>query len=290
MFHPFTQNDLPLLWERQQSLHSLSSEFDAFRVHAWLQLDGTQIAYWRNQFVLRCQAPNEPWYIAPGETESFSELLVQLIAYEQSQGAKAFHFLNVERPASAFPEGFTACPKRDLFDYLYRAEDLLTLPGRAYASKRNLISQFKRKYDWRFEPISSENRDACRALLSQWDKQHQGVMLAPEREAIERMLLFSQPYGQSGGILFADGQPAAFAIGSRPRKEVLDVVAEKANPEVTGAYAMMVQAYTQYAYSLAPFDFVNREEDMGLENLRDAKLQWKPAQLLEKTLMTYPLI
>ena len=49
---------------------------------------------------------------------------------------------------------------------------------------------------------------------------------------------------------------------------------------------MIIRAYAQYAYQRSPFTFINREEDMGLENLREAKLQLKPERLIEKTLMT----
>jgi hypothetical protein len=52
---------------------------------------------------------------------------------------------------------------------------------------------------------------------------------------------------------------------------------------------MIIQAFAEYAYTLAPFEYVNREEDMGLENLRNAKLQLKPAMLIEKSLLTAPL-
>lgn len=285
LFHPLTETDLPIVWERQNALHVLSSEFDAYRLWVWLPLDRTEIAYWKNQYALRCQVGSEVWYVAPGETEDFFGLIRELMEYERKQGGKRFRFFNVDRNPAEFPLGFTASPRRDLFDYLYRAEDLVTLKGRDYAAKRNQISQFKRKYDWRFEPLTSANTDSALQVLNAWDASHEGGLVDYERIAIERMLRFSQPMGQSGGVLFADGVPAAFAIGSHPRRELLDVLAEKALPQYTGAYPMIMHSYAQYAFSLAPFDFINREEDMGLLNLREAKLQLKPDRLIEKTLM-----
>ncbi len=289
MFQPLTTELLPELWKRQQNLHALSSEFDAFRLYVWQQLDHSQIAFWRNQFALRCMVDNKPLYIAPYETEDFQTLLTTLMEYEKSLGGSTFRFLNVQRDASLFPDTFTATPRRDLYDYLYNAQDLTEFRGRAYAAKRNQIAQFKRKYNWSFEPIGADNRDAVFAITDAWASEHSGDMVNAERDAIRRMVLLEGDYGQSGGILFANGQPAAFAIGTHPRRELLDIVAEKALPQYTGAYAMIIQAYAQYAYSLASFDFINREEDMGLENLRNAKMQLKPVQLIEKTLMTATL-
>ena len=286
LFQQLTLDALPELYQRQQKLHALSSEFDAFRLFAWLPLDHSQFALWRDQFVLRCEVENGHWYIAPYETEDFDQLLDTLTAYERSVGGKSLQFLSVERAPGQFPPDFTATPQRALYDYLYRAEDLTTFQGHAYAAKRNHISQFTRRYDWRFEPISCENRDACLQIADQWDATHTGELLSMERQAIDRMLSMDANYGQSGGLLFADGQPVAFAIGSHPRPALLDVMIEKALPQYTGAYSMIIRAYAQYAYQLSPFSYINREEDMGLENLREAKMQLKPDRLIEKTLMT----
>lgn len=289
MFHPLTSADLPLLWERQQRLHVLSSEFDAFRLNAWVHWDQTMVAFWRDQFVLRISLKPGACYIAPYETAAFPELLQALMAYERAQGGTVFNFLQVEKGTFAFPDTFTATARRDLFDYLYDAQDIIQMKGRAYAAKRNQIAQFKRKYDWHFEPLTPSNRDACMAVLDAWDREHDGKVVDAERTAIRRMIDTQEDYGQSGGILFANSSPVAFAIGTHPRASMQDVVAEKALPEYTGAYSMIIQSYAAYAYSLAPFDYINREEDMGLENLRNAKLQLKPARLIERTMMTSPL-
>jgi uncharacterized protein len=289
LFHPITDADLQSVWACQRDLHVLSSEFDAFRLHAWLPLDCTQIAFWQNAFALRCNVQGETWYIAPPETEDFAGLLRAMMDAERAAGGTDFHFLQIAQSPVCFPACFSVTPRRDLYDYLYSAEALLTFQGRAYAAKRNQISQFRRKYAWRFEPLCPANRDACLAVMAAWEATHTGALIAYEHTAIERMLLQPADYGQSGGILFANGNPAAFAIGSHPRSALLDIEVEKALPEYSGIYSAIIQAYTQYAYSLAPFSFVNREEDMGLENLREAKLQLKPVRLIQKTLMSAPL-
>ena len=284
-----TDQDLPIIYTLQKKLATLSSEFDAFRLYAWLQYDHTQIAYWRNQFALRFQLQDIPCYLAPPETEDFPALLAELAAYEKSMGGKVFQCLCVEQPPKEIPTGFQCAPRRELFDYLYAAEDLISMPGRAYAAKRNQIAQFKRKYVWRFEPLAEKNQSACHTVVEAWAAAHNSTTLAAEQTAIQRMLALREPYGQSGGVLFADDQPVAFAIGTHPRDALLDIIAEKALPGYIGAYSTIIQTYAAYAYSLAPYRFINREEDMGLENLRSAKLQLKPVRLIEKFLLTAPL-
>ena len=290
MFHPLTDADLPLIRERQQKITALSSEFDAFRLYGWLQYDHTQVAYWRNQFVLRFSLLGEDsCYTAPYETEDVALLLDALKAYEYGQGGHTLRFLCVEKESCRLPDGFIATPRRDLYDYVYRAENLISLPGRDYAAKRNQVAQFKRKYAWRFAPLTAENAADCFTVLKAWSGLHEGTAVTAERIAIERMVRCPFSLGQCGGILYADECPVAFSIGSHPRPRLLDVVVEKALPGYTGVYSAVIQTFAEYAHSLSPFDFINREEDMGLENLRNAKMQLKPTLLIEKTLLTYPL-
>lgn len=254
-----------------------------------MPLDQSEFCLWRNQFVIRCQVQGETWYVMPGETEDFQTLLNKLISYERATGGHTLRILNSERDISEYPTGFVATPRRDLYDYIYKAEDLIEMKGRAYSAKRNQIAQFKRNYDWRFEPLCWDNQHVCLRLIELWDRVHEGAMLPFERIAVERMLSLEDDYGQSGGMLFVNNEPIAFAIGSHPRAELLDIVAEKSLPDYIGSYSMIIQAYAAYAHSIAPFSYINREEDMGLENLRNAKLQLKPERLIEKTLMTLAL-
>jgi hypothetical protein len=163
------------------------------------------------------------------------------------------------------------------------------MPGRDYAAKRNQIAQFKRRYAWRFSPLTADKAADCFSVLESWATLHEGTALAAEHIAIERMINCPYSLGQCGGILYADDRPVAFSIGSHPRPRLLDVVVEKALPGYSGVYSAIIQTFAEYAHSLSPFDFINREEDMGLENLRNAKLQLKPDRLIEKTLLTYPL-
>ena len=284
-----TEEDLPLIRERQQQLASLSSEFDAFRLYAWLHYDHTQVAYWQNQFVLRFSLKDEACYTAPYETQDMPGLLAALMDVERGRGSRTFRYLCVEREGCSFPAGFTATPRRDLYDYVYNAADLIGMQGHAFAAKRNQVAQFKRKYDWHFAPLTQQNAADCMTVLDAWYQTHESPTLQQERIAIQRMLGCPFLLGQSGGMLYADGQPVAFAIGSHPRPQLMDVIAEKALPGYTGLYSAIIQAYAAYAYSLATFEYINREEDMGLENLRNAKLQLNPAFLIEKTLMTAEL-
>ena len=84
-------------------------------------------------------------------------------------------------------------------------------------------------------------------------------------------------------MLIADGAPAAFTMGIRITPEVFDVHFEKALPDVEGAYPLINREFVCVLREKYPeIALVNREDDMGLENLRAAKLSYHPEQLLKK--------
>ena len=83
-----------------------------------------------------------------------------------------------------------------------------------------------------------------------------------------------------GGI-YIDGRLEAFAIGSYNEKEKMAIIhIEKANPEIRGLYQFINQQFLIHEFPEA--EIVNREDDMGEENLRKAKLSYHPDLLLEK--------
>lgn len=169
-------------------------------------------------------------------------------------------------------------------DYLYRAEDLLELKGKKYATQRNHISRFKRDYpDWSFLPIAPENKGMV------MDFYHRFLALYPpigpealaERDSILALLKSEDLWGMKGGILMAGGEPVGFSIGER-QGDTLFVHIEKADRAYKGVYQMLTNQYAK-AFAEGAL-YINREDDMGDEGLRKAKLAYHPIALLKKYL------
>ena len=86
-----------------------------------------------------------------------------------------------------------------------------------------------------------------------------------------------------GGVLFANGKPAAFTAGERLGSDTIDVHFEKALDDLPGAYPMIAREFArQLQAGLPEIRYLNREEDMGLPGLRKAKEEWYPMFLIEK--------
>lgn len=83
-----------------------------------------------------------------------------------------------------------------------------------------------------------------------------------------------------GGLLRVNGDVVAFTMGEPVCDDTLVVHIEKAFPDISGAYAVINQQFA--IHEGAGFLYLNREDDVGEEGLRKAKLSYHPAFLVEK--------
>ena len=104
-----------------------------------------------------------------------------------------------------------------------------------------------------------------------------------EQVALDRVLRHWTALGMEGIVLVDEGQPIAFAIGSRLTEDTFDIHFEKAMDTTDGSYAAINQAFAAYLMEKYPaVKWLNREDDLGIEGLRSAKLSYKPDRLVEK--------
>lgn len=182
------------------------------------------------------------------------------------------------------PGRFRFTADRDYADYLYLRTDLATLSGKKLQPKRNHINKFKRNYpNYEYAPITRDLITECLDLEALWCKanncdQHEGT--GNERRALVYALHHFDELGLMGGLLRVDGKIVAFTFGTPINQDTFGVHVEKADTTIEGAYAMINYEFAnripeQYVY-------LNREEDLGIEGLRRAKLSYQPAILLEK--------
>lgn len=177
-------------------------------------------------------------------------------------------------------------------DYIYRTENLASLPGKLYSKKRNHVNQFNKKYpDYVFEPLSEHNAGAVMEIESAWLlKAEQNTPqffidgLRIEKDliqcALENFSVLQKICSLSGGVLFVQNKPVAFCLASRLSKDVTDIHFEKClSPfDKDGGFAVINQDFSKTLSTR----FVNREEDLGIEGLRKAKRSYYPEAVLEK--------
>lgn len=186
----------------------------------------------------------------------------------------------------AAPDCFTFTADRDYYDYIYLRNDLATLRGKRYQPKRNHINRFLRSYpDYEYRDLTPDLVPECLQLAGHWLRQNETTEeerreLEDEHRSLTDALLHFDALGLSGGVLHVGGRIVAFTFGAPINANTFDVCVEKADVTVEGSYTMINYEFANHIPE--QYSFVNREEDLGLEGLRKAKLSYYPEILLEK--------
>ena len=186
---------------------------------------------------------------------------------------------------SIFSEVFSQSESRDDFEYLYLTENLKNLSGKKFHSKRNHISAFSRAYDWQYETLTIENLPEVLKMADKWTEEmkkitEDSLSIEVENAALKEYLPHMAELNLRGGCIRVNGEIIAFTFGSPINNFVFDVHVEKALPEFRTAYSLINKEFI--LNELSDFKYVNREDDMGLEGLRKAKLSYHPDILLKK--------
>ena len=275
------------LFDECLSWENTESSTDSFgNVFLWDILCRRNVARLGDRLGVEYMCPKGTFYAYPSGRGDLAAAIEALERRASEQGVKLR--LNgvseSQRLAleAALPGEFVYIEDRDNFDYIYSLEAMATLAGKKLHGKRNFCNRFESAHDWRFEALSPAHFDACRELLRVWDDEKDGGD-AEENQAIEKVFRCWDALDFTGGVLYAEDAPVAFTVGERLSPTVMDVHFEKARDDVSGAYPMVAREFARLLRERFPeLTYLNREEDMGIPNLRRAKEEWYPDHLLDK--------
>ena len=190
-----------------------------------------------------------------------------------------------------FPDTFDIKPDRDYSDYIYTRDKLVNLSGKKLQSKRNHINKFKTLYPgYEYRRLTPELIPQCLEVERQWravSKDDNGE--TPDEELSEELRSMTRAFnrwdklGLMGGAIFVGERMVAFTYGCPINHNTFDVCVEKADVSYEGAFAIINQEFVKHIPE--QYYYINREEDLGDEGLRRAKLSYKPDILLEKNVI-----
>jgi len=178
---------------------------------------------------------------------------------------------------------FTLEEQKEFEDYVYRTDDLIELKGNRYSKKRNLLSQFKRHYLFydrvSVEPIRTDDVKECEHFLDIWCEQHacseaEQASLACEKSALITTLHHLSRLESMGILVRIDGVVSGLGIGSRLNETTVTLNFEKAFGEIKGLYQFLDNECAKRLFG--SFSLVNKESDMNLPHLAEAKQSYYP--------------
>lgn len=170
-------------------------------------------------------------------------------------------------------------------DYIYLRSELASLSGKAFHKKKNHFSKFVRTYpDYKYYEIGACNIYDAQKVADAWYYEHlqdEDASQLAEYKAIKEALENFEELGLIGGIIYVNDSPCAMTIASKINENTVDVHFEKAVGEyaLNGGYAAINKLFSE---KLGGVTWLNREEDIGIEGLRKAKLSYRPKIMLKK--------
>ncbi|MDR2194315.1 MAG: phosphatidylglycerol lysyltransferase domain-containing protein [Treponema sp.] len=174
--------------------------------------------------------------------------------------------------------GIEITEDRDNFDYLYLRTDLAELSGKKFHKKRNLVNAFLNMYIPHVEKLTPDTIPLALKILDRWraDKGEEGDYIA-SKEALELFNIL----GLEGNIYYINNYPAGWCLGESLANETMfGIHFEKGIDEYKGIYQYINQ---NFAASLDErYRYINREQDLGDEGLRQAKMTYRPVGFVRK--------
>jgi hypothetical protein len=208
-----------------------------------------------------------------------------LLGVANALGVDVAGFIRVpENTASTLRDSnLLVTPDRNNSDYVYRVTDLAELAGRRFHKKRNLIKQCLTAYTCEYEALTPELIAECSDMQDRWCKVRQCGQdpgLCSEYVAIRNVFDHFEDLYLIGGAIRVDGLIQAYAVGEELRPGTAVCHFEKAMPGLRGLGQLINQWFAKYA--LRDFEFENREQDLGIPGLRQAKESYYPHHMVEK--------
>lgn len=235
-------------------------------------------------FFLLNDADGSAFMFAPLTEGDYASAVRTGAEYLEARGFRScFH--GISGPLEAkFRE---SCPEykleydRNDSDYLYLASDLIELRGKKFHAKRNHVNRFLLDNTFEYVDLDSSMLDECLGVYDEWlgEKLYADASALSERTAIEAVVSNMEALGVKGGGIRLGGRLAAFSLGERINNELAVIHIEKAD-DVDGLFSFINQQFAQHCWQNV--EYINREEDMGIEGLRKAKLSYRPVRLIDK--------
>lgn len=287
-FKAITLEDKNILEKYLKPYKFTTSEYSFTNLFIWRVACDIQYSIFKDVLIIKKKDFNNDYHFMQPigyNKNNLKEIVDNLIQYKDKSEMK-YIFKDAELEFikdlnSIYPEKFKILEDIDNFDYIYESSKLISLSGKKLHKKKNHYNNFVKNNEFRVAPIDYENICDCIMLAKRCAlKNNTSKYLFFELEAIKELLINKNTFNLEGMAVYVDEELSAFTLGERINDHMAIIHIEKADSDINGLYSFINKAFVETYFSQVPF--INREQDLGIEGLRQAKQTYFPYKLEPK--------
>jgi uncharacterized protein len=281
-FNRFTLKDQGLIQAYIDTFKPASCEYNFSNLFAWQNASKISWTLY-NQRLLIYDEISQCAFMPLGEDLYPEDLVILSLNMKNAGFVPNFSLVTLDY-LKKFPEiknYYQIKEERDDAEYIYDVESLCELTGIKLHKKRNLISQFKRTYpDFKVYLLNEDFKDKAQGLAQKIMKRRKKISktLDQEFDAIKTSFENFDQLGLEGLVLTLENSVVAFSVFSKLKHSTYDIQFEKSNPDFKGAGQVINQETARYLKDKCKY--LNREQDLGIKGLRQAKMSYEPLRLI----------
>lgn len=252
-------------------------EFNFGNIFNWRHFDHPKFTLIHDNLCLLFEPPIEPAFFLPPVGENkIEETIKTCLDYSPRLSRAPEDF--VKKHGGKYKVELD----RNNCDYVYLSSDLINLKGKKYDGKRNRIRKFTKHHPYRYQKLKPQNFKECFKLVHEWlaEKTFKDWVEHVQRETLKEALLNFENLDLTGGAILVNDKIEAFSIGEKLNPDTAVIHFEIANPKYEGLAQLINQEFVKNEWK--DYKFINREQDLGLPGLRNAKLSYHPHHLVNK--------
>ena len=282
---PVELGDRALLQEQFRTLQPQVAEFSFANLFLFRHIHRYQLTIVNNSLVIAgCGYDDQP-YVLPPLSGDVGETARRLL-----DDGRTLYGADERFVAEHLSGGrYMVLSDRDNDDYLYLTSELAELPGKRFHKKKNRISYFTTRHRYTVEPYCKDHLQSALQLLDEWGNVHGdggsrsiGAETAAAREGLE----MAGELELAGVVVLTDRGVSAFALGEKLNDSTYVCHFEKVDPFLEGVAQLVNREFSRSIS--ADYTYLNREQDLGVSGLREAKLSYHPVRMIRKFKVRLP--
>lgn len=169
---------------------------------------------------------------------------------------------------------------RNESDYLFTRNKLASLAGRHLSSRRNLLHQLEEHYILSSKPLDESNVTDALRLLDQWQEMSGLLKEKSDYYSCKKGLELLSQLELQGRIIYADGIAIGFALYDLLTPKTALLISVKTLKDFKGATPFLYREVAEHLPDSV--EWINLEQDLGIEALRHAKMAYAPDLIAPK--------